>query len=1284
MKRKTLLVPLVLLILVTFSVMFTNKNSEEEIKNQEITKLREKHKQFLKNTAYKKNRKLSRTERKAKALPPNAFYEQLWERTMDPNLGYPDLKEGLRVQHELIKARKDQNIVARVPGQDEDNAWVERGPSNFGGRTRGVLFDPNDSNNRRVFAGGVSGGVWVNDDITDANSVWQLVPGVPENIAVNVFAVDPNNTNIIYIASGEEYTNNASVGNGVYRSVDGGENWEMIFGGPEGTSTPNGNNILLDGIFQVNDIITRNVGGATEVYFAATNGAFTQGGSPVALLGVEQRGVYRSLDNGDTWEQLDIIDSSANVQINPNDIELDANNNIWVATANSSSGGTSVTNGGQIYMSSNGVDFSFVNSIGNNINRTEIAASSQDSNLFYMAVNQGGQANLFITTDAFETIEPLNEPEDADGGIPANDYTRGQAFYDLPIEVDPNNDGILYVGGINWFRGVMDQSTGDIDWDQISRWNTGININVPLVHADMHALTFRPGSSNQAIIGTDGGVYYANNLLLSSFTTNAITPRNNGYAVTQFYFGDINDVDGTVGGGTQDNGTPFNLTGDASNGVEPFFAVRGGDGAYGQFDDDGDYFIHSIQNISYTFTNTPISGGTNAFGGAAIPTVGNTGYGITSRAQNSGEGNFINEADVDTNLDILYINSSVPGGQFRIGVYGNLEGGSSAAITEDFLTNGIFGSEPSALQVSRFTTDATLLMIGTDTGQLLRVENANEGSDDSQFTDIRGSDFVGSISDIEFGENENSIMVTMSNYGVDSVFFTEDGGATWASKEGNLPNIPVYAILPSPFNPNEVILGTQFGVFRTDNFLDANPIWQPSFNGMSNVPVRDLDLRPSTNEVLATTHGRGMFVGQFIDSFDPNGDDDGDGILNGVDNCPDNANPDQEDIDGDGIGDVCDNCMNNANPNQEDFDNDGIGDACDDSDGDGINDDVDNCRNNANPGQEDADGDGIGDACSDSDGDGVIDVEDNCPDNANPEQEDFDGDGIGDVCEDSDGDGINDDIDNCPENSNADQADTNGNGIGDVCDPAPEAPDNISIQTISESCPGLDNGDILVTVNETFVNYTAILTDNSGTQIGDSISFNTTASFEELPVGTYTLCVAIDGRNFENCFEINIEAAPELDIDFNSLPILNRVINNTYTFNINTGTSPFEIRLNGDLLRTTSERNIEIEIEDSGVLEIISSRLCEGIFSINIEPTIQDVRAFPNPVINNLLVTIPGNVDTVPVSVFSITGQLVYQSNSVVSSNRISIPFVNMSEGVYFVRLDMQGQDEPVVLRIIK
>merc|ERR1711974_386546 len=131
-------------------------------------------------------------------------------------------------------------------------------------------------------------------------------------------------------------------------------------------------------------------------------------------------------------------------------------------------------------------------------------------------------------------------------------------------------------------------------------------------------------------------------------------------------------------------------------------------------------------------------------------------------------------------------------------------------------------------------TNTATLLAGLKNGRLLKVTNADSSP---SFSTIGRGSFVGSISDIEFGENENEIFVTMHNYGVVSIWFTNNGGTTWRSLEGNLPDLPVKGVLQNPLRPQEVIIGTELGVWVTDDFTVTNPNWIQAYNGMSDVTV---------------------------------------------------------------------------------------------------------------------------------------------------------------------------------------------------------------------------------------------------------------------------------------------------------------------------------------------------------------------------------------------------------------------------------------------------------------
>ena len=109
-----------------------------------IEKSREIHANHLKNSPFKSPLKLGKTDRMKAGLPPNRYMERMWELTMNPTLGRPTPEKLYEVQKKYIN-KGSYKLPSIVPGENEANKWIERGPNNVGGRTRGLLFDPNDS-----------------------------------------------------------------------------------------------------------------------------------------------------------------------------------------------------------------------------------------------------------------------------------------------------------------------------------------------------------------------------------------------------------------------------------------------------------------------------------------------------------------------------------------------------------------------------------------------------------------------------------------------------------------------------------------------------------------------------------------------------------------------------------------------------------------------------------------------------------------------------------------------------------------------------------------------------------------------------------------------------------------------------------------------------------------------------------------------------------------------------------------------------------------------------------
>ena len=795
---------------------------------------KEHHSEILKKHPFNSSLELSKEERLSKGIPPNKYFEEKYLLEINPFTGRTHPENIYNTQQSLKKKKLYQ---LRTPGDGIDNQWVERGPNNVAGRTRVVMFDPNDVSNKRVFAGGVSGGLWVNDDITDDTSSWTRI-GIDENLSVTCMAVDPNDSQIMYLGTGELYSPQQALGNGIWKSTDGGDTWNNVYK-VTGTTTSG----TVPGTYYMTDIIVRDKDGSSATtndseVFAAIGASFYSSNPIDTFVGTNNYGIFKSTDNGSNWSQVTLnVDGNP---VAPNDFEIGSDNTLWLGTTRNVYG----KGGGLVYNSTDGTNFTLKHTITDG-RRTEIAVSSLNANTVYVlgrvyTLNEAETAiitpyvSLLKTTDAFATTPTsLSLPNDVDTGIPSDDFTRRQAFYNLVVEVDPTNDAIAYVGGIDLFRTTDSGTT----WSQISKWSNNNNLaalNVSSVHADQHSWMFHPSDANKAIIGNDGGVFYANSLSTAATTTTAIEARNKDYNITQFYHGAISQSTSPeyLLGGAQDNGTQF--FNNATAGINETTRVYGGDGTRCFIDKDGAYMIvtylyNRILRFDLPYTNS---------------------YTVIQNDKNSGD--FVNAMTLDDNLEIVYAN-----GSDHLARYTDITTNSPQRTNiTDALLNDI-----TAIKVSPFTTTSSKLFVGTKSGKLVKVENANTAT--QTVTDISGGSFVGSISSIEFGANENEIMVTFYNFGVDSIWYTSDGGTSWSDKEGDIPDINVRCILMNPLNNDEVIIGTELGVWNTSNFKDASPNWNHSYNGMSNVAVTTLSLRTSDNTILASSFGRGMFTGSF-------------------------------------------------------------------------------------------------------------------------------------------------------------------------------------------------------------------------------------------------------------------------------------------------------------------------------------------------------------------------------------------------------------------------------------
>ncbi len=739
----------------------------------------------------------------------------------DPELGYVPverLKEGYyaagRIRNESILRSNRSSIQWQATG------------ANMGGRTRAIMYDPNAAGGNKVWAGSVTGGLWYNNDITNDLYPWLPVDDFWDNLAISSITYDPNDPMTFYVGTGEAetavtiYRESSGVGMGIMKSTDGGETWELL---------PSTSDFKY-----VTDVVVRDEGGTSVIYAGVVSGIY----KGIIHQSEPNDGLYRSDDGGLTWTQVLPDMSGFDSPYPVSDVEIAADNRLYVGTMQN----PDLEGGGVILYSDEGTSGSWTvydnqailiqqQSYYNIPGRVVLASAPSDASRVYALFAVG-------YTDGFVYYRGRYILRTDNGGqfwinlpLPDNDFAT-LAWHALTAGVDPNDPDHIYVGGLD----VWKSDDGGLHWSHLSDWALMYyGGGDDYVHADQHVSLFKPGSSDEMLYGSDGGVFYTDE---ATSGNPAFQEKNKSYNSLQFYSCAISPLAGENRfiGGLQDNGTLF--YDDAPLDINDM--IDGGDGAYCFWDKDEPLiFITSVYYNRYSIF----------YNGSYINDAGEY------------SGTFICPADYDYKENILYANACSFFGWSadRLLRVSNIPSSPSNAYIS--LNTGSIVPF-SHVKYSPYSPEGkSTLFVGSQSGRLFRVENAESNP---VAEDITGSNFpVANISCVAIGASENELLVTFSNYGVTQVFQSSDGGQTWEEKQGNFPDIPVRWAIYHPENSEQALLATEIGVWSTNSLHLEEPFWEPATDGLANVRTDMIKLREADNTVLAATHGRGFFTGVF-------------------------------------------------------------------------------------------------------------------------------------------------------------------------------------------------------------------------------------------------------------------------------------------------------------------------------------------------------------------------------------------------------------------------------------
>lgn len=709
----------------------------------------------------------------------------------------------------LIPSLAGGQSAEKVGGLFEKMFWRGIGPAVMGGRT--VDIEAVEKKPWIIYAAIGPSGVWKSEN---AGVTWSPVFFKEATVSVGDVTIAQSHPDIVWVGTGESTCRNSvTIGDGVYKSTDGGKTWT---------------NMGLKETRHISRIII-NPGDPNIVYVAAMGHLW----GPNA-----DRGVFKTIDGGKTWKKTLYIDENTGCA----DLAMDPSDSLTLYAAAYEHRRLPYT------FSSGGPGSGLCKTVDGGETWTRLTKDLPEGIL--------GRIGLAVARSAPGVVYALIEHKD--GGIWRSEdqgeswkrmcdgetYRRvnTRPFYYSHIRVDPTNDRVVYV-----------QSTGfHVSTDGGQKFKAiGAGI-----HSDHHALWIDPTNPLHLIAGNDGGVDISHDggkIWLPVQNMDLAEVYQIGYDMRRPYY---------VYCGLQDNGSwggPSATADVIGIANDDWVSIGSGDGFFAQADpnDPNTVYGNSQMNGLYRydwrilknkairptagFTDPPFRFNWNSPLHIS-PHDSNTVYAgghFLFKSPDRGVTWEIISPDLTTNDPEKQKDS---GGPITLDNSGAEMHCTITAIAESPLERGMIwcGTDDGNLQ---FTQDGGKIWTNV-------IGNLKGLPRNTWCSRVEASHFDAGTAYVAFDGHRTDDYAAY-------VYKTTDYGKTWKSIKGNLPFGWVHVVREDVKNKNLLFLGTEFGIFAS---LDGGLSWFSLKNDLPTVAVHDIAVHPRDNDLIIGTHGRGVWI----------------------------------------------------------------------------------------------------------------------------------------------------------------------------------------------------------------------------------------------------------------------------------------------------------------------------------------------------------------------------------------------------------------------------------------